>query len=747
MADNHLLAGAEEFAEPSRKRLRLENGAESHRNLLSSDAASEEVDDFADLYEAAAQAQTAILDSSQREAIAPPSSIISTITKREQNLWHNGVNAVIPGLGAPRSPQPGRPQMNEISSDNTSQTWQDRTLNLEDVPKASLSIKDSSFVSTSNLPDLGEKEDPKSMNKTSSEVEVKPKGGIEGSGNLVPENRRKLSEQGSEAQREKVVSISAEIANGKIKLKDDQPAQQPGTEEFRFDSSDLDTTSSDESDSEESSDEDAEPYQLLDPQEQARILMGEIGEGEDSGSENGESCAKALKTAIAGSRTFNEIEDDKVERPDVAISPETKVVELGTVESITESTILIKAATTGEYQVLEEGSVVCNSERQVIGVVADLLGRVQIPRYTVRFNSNEEINTFGISLETKIFYPEGDGFIKKVFTAPLRGLKGSDASNVYDEEPAANEVDFSDDEAEQQHKLARKQSKQGRNPNSTRASRGKLGSNRPTVQPSRLNETLNYDDDVQTTKLPESSLDDEFYTPLARPTDYSALMSQGMPGPQEDRSHVRRGARNRPQPQGRGNRNRRGGRYPPKESRPSQPRRSGSDNSPGERSNGGQNLFSSNPVSASSDSSYASQQPWPHPSLQGSSTYNPPGGNPGHQPQSSYYNQIHSQPPVSTFSQTTNIGANYPIGPYNSSSFNGPNLQQQQLARWAPGPLSGHLGPESQQIRSGAPPIWAPPSQNSTGGQGQTHPDVEALSRAADHRLDILRNLSRPPGS
>lgn len=39
-----------------------------------------------------------------------------------------------------------------------------------------------------------------------------------------------------------------------------------------------------------------------------------------------------------------------------------------------------------------------------------------------------------------------------VFVTELSRLRGSDASNVHDEEPAEYEVEFSDDEAEAAHK-------------------------------------------------------------------------------------------------------------------------------------------------------------------------------------------------------------------------------------------------------------------------------------------------------
>ena len=41
---------------------------------------------------------------------------------------------------------------------------------------------------------------------------------------------------------------------------------------------------------------------------------------------------------------------------------------------------------------------------------------------------------------------------KFVFVDKIKAFKGSDASNVYDEEPADDELEFSDDEAEAAYK-------------------------------------------------------------------------------------------------------------------------------------------------------------------------------------------------------------------------------------------------------------------------------------------------------
>ncbi|KAI0114219.1 hypothetical protein F4776DRAFT_666882 [Hypoxylon sp. NC0597] len=70
-------------------------------------------------------------------------------------------------------------------------------------------------------------------------------------------------------------------------------------------------------------------------------------------------------------------------------------------------TVVIKAITTGEYQVLDTGSGLCNEDQTVIAVAADLIGNVRQPRYTARFTNEEEIElslpSFIISVPTTGF--------------------------------------------------------------------------------------------------------------------------------------------------------------------------------------------------------------------------------------------------------------------------------------------------------------------------------------------------------
>ncbi|GAM82047.1 hypothetical protein ANO11243_000260 [Dothideomycetidae sp. 11243] len=221
--------------------------------------------------------------------------------------------------------------------------------------------------------------------------------------------------------------------------------------EWQYDSSDMDTSTSDSNSDSSSDDSDADgDYEMLDPATAAKMLMAEEG-GED---EDGPSAKSGNKSSL---RTKNEVEAQVVPKPDVTITDTMKVVPLGNVESIVENLILIKGYTTGEYQVLEQGSVLCLEDRTVIGAVSDTLGPVQAPLYCVAFTNREAIDELSLQYGVTIFYVEEHSTF--VFTKPLQELKGTDASNIHDEEIGDDEVEFSDDEAERAHKQAIKQAK------------------------------------------------------------------------------------------------------------------------------------------------------------------------------------------------------------------------------------------------------------------------------------------------
>ncbi|KAJ5578374.1 uncharacterized protein N7459_007338 [Penicillium hispanicum] len=300
--------------------------------------------------------------------------------------------------------------------------------------------------------------------------------------------------------------------------------------EWEVDSSPYES-SSDSSTSSDSDDSDEEDYQILSPEEQARILMlteaGSDDEGEGAGS----------KGQSGQIRSTNEIVEEVLPIPDVKITPEMNIVYLGKVQTAIDNAILIEANTSGEYQVLESGSLLCSADRQVLGVVSETLGRVEHPLYTVMYSTAAEAQERGMVKDLAVYYVEA--YSTFVFTQPLKGMKGSDASNFHDEEVAEDEIEFSDDEAEAQYKKKSKKRQEG-----GKSKRGLPG-------PSKLSYTeLNYDDQAG----------EDGYTPLARPKNLHEIMGvREAPVEGSDRGSGFRGGRGRGRGSDRGRGRGRGG--------------------------------------------------------------------------------------------------------------------------------------------------------------------------------------------
>ncbi|KAI1817938.1 NAF1-domain-containing protein [Poronia punctata] len=264
--------------------------------------------------------------------------------------------------------------------------------------------------------------------------------------------------------------------------------------------SSSDSSSSDDSD--DDSDEEKD-YKILGPEETARILM-EMDGGSD---EEGEGKGKGSGSGMV--RTKNELPEAIIPRPDVEIKPDMELIELGVIEHFVDNTAVIKANTTGEYQVLDTGSVLCLEDRTIIAALADVIAAVREPRYTAGFQSQEEIKAFGLEPGTKIFYPPA--LANLGLTQALKNNKGTDASNWHDEEVAEDEIEFSDDEKEAEYKRQLKAKRKG-----VRGGRdgptGRGGRNdAPNAGPSAASAGLKYDDDDD---------EDGPYRPLTRPTGF-----------------------------------------------------------------------------------------------------------------------------------------------------------------------------------------------------------------------------------
>ncbi|KAG6081506.1 hypothetical protein E4U15_002831 [Claviceps sp. LM218 group G6] len=302
-----------------------------------------------------------------------------------------------------------------------------------------------------------------------------------------------------------VAPEQAQPPTGEAELQNDQ-GEHP---EWEVDSSPYqssDSSSSDSSDSDSSDqDSDKDAFELLGVEEMGRLLMEAEGGSEDEGDRGKGSSAAQL-------RTKNEIAQEILPKPDVVITEDMKIEELGSIENMVDTIMLIKAITPGEYQVLDTGSVLCTAQRMVIGVVAETIGKVLQPMYTVYFRSADEIRDLGLEIGTKIFYPVDHA--SYVFTEPLKNLKGSDASNIHDEEVGDEEMEFSDDEKEAEYKKAKKQQRQkdkSKGKNSTGGTGGQARGPHPLSQQMAVDDGgLNYDDD------------DGPYKPLTRPPGFGS---------------------------------------------------------------------------------------------------------------------------------------------------------------------------------------------------------------------------------
>ncbi|KAL9027403.1 MAG: hypothetical protein Q9196_004068 [Gyalolechia fulgens] len=546
--------------------------------------------------------------------------------------------------------------------------------------------------------------------------------------------------------------------------------------EFEIDSSPIQSSSDSDSDSSTSSSEGSD-YKMLDPEEEARRLMQEDGGSEDEG--------KGSKAASGPLRTLNEKPDEIVPKPQIEVTAAMAIAELGAVEHVVENSILIKAKVSGERQALENGSLLCLQDRSVIGVIAETLGQVRQPYYAVRFTNATAIAEAGLSKGTSVFYVEQHA--RYIFTQNLKALKGSDASNIHDEEVGDDELEFSDDEAEAEHKRKLKQARQSKR--GGRADRGDGFARGPGATRVRRGGRFNQADDRVVERLPERppiSYDEQddgedLYTPLARPINLHEAMGH-REAPQEHLSH-------RLNIVGNGQEPRRGR---PDRGRGRGDRGRGSGGARGDRKGGGG--FSRDHRNAEHHYQHQQYQAFAQPSPQstGQEPSFPPNGHayqptPSHGWPTSYAPDQYNHPSYNAaYHQSTPFLQQPPYGnqdashypqppvlqqysnanlfPYRQSSPPVPNGQYPPHRAASPTtlvppniPAGAHINPAffpptSQQRTT--PQIWQQQQQqpqNTYGsppvtGRGRS-PQSETAFLAAQEKLNLLRQLSRNGGS
>ncbi|KAL8985985.1 MAG: hypothetical protein Q9177_004290 [Variospora cf. flavescens] len=526
--------------------------------------------------------------------------------------------------------------------------------------------------------------------------------------------------------------------------------------EFEIDSSPIESSSESDSDSSSSSAADSD-YVMLNPEEEARRLMEEHGGSDDE--------SKGSKATSGPLRTLNEKPDEVVPKPQIEVTPAMAIAELGSVEQVVENSILIKAKTSGERQALEAGSLLCLGDRSVIGVIAEILGQVQQPYYSVRFTNSAAIVEAGIVKGTSIFNVEQHS--QYVFTQNIKAFKGSDASNIHDEEVGDDELEFSDDEAEAEHKrrvkqerLARRGGRSDRGDGFTRGSRG------VRTQPSgRSNQGVDRDRQPPPISYDEQDDGEDLYTPLARPSNLHEFMGHGE-APQENlvprvnstsRGHdPRRGKPDRGK--GRGERGHghgsRGGRGN---------RRGGAGYNgdfPNHQSNNPRQLQHHNPPShAHPAPPPPSSLPNQHPSFPSTQNVHLPASpyawsnaHPSHQ-----YNPLYGHSPQQAtpfYQQPAYTNHNPHAYQYPQMNATPQSLPFPQHHQYPPHQAASPTTPAPPHIPPGAhinPAFFSPTSQQSpeswpkqqAHGGGSRSPQSEAAFLAAQDRLKLLRQLSQ----
>lgn len=302
-------------------------------------------------------------------------------------------------------------------------------------------------------------------------------------------------------------------AEDQVPTSDAGPTQDEadGNPEWEADSSPYESSSSDSSDDSSDDDSDVEESKLG-IEETARLLMEA-----DGGSDEEIDGARAAKQA-AGVRTKNELPDEPEPKPEIVITPEDTVLPLGIVQHIVEGTlVVIEALRDGTaVTILDRGTVLCKEDRTVLGVIHDTIATVHKPMYILKCRNEEELKAAGLERGSQIWYAKAHAVF--VFPSQLEKEKGSDASNLYDEEVGPEEVEYSDDEQEQAHKREKKNKKQRAKGN--RGNKNSRGDDHESRASNHADLNLRYDED-----------DDGPYKPLSRPANFGMGLPPAPPPP------------------------------------------------------------------------------------------------------------------------------------------------------------------------------------------------------------------------
>ncbi|KAL1757261.1 Gar1/Naf1 RNA binding region-domain-containing protein [Schizophyllum commune] len=173
--------------------------------------------------------------------------------------------------------------------------------------------------------------------------------------------------------------------------------------------------------------------------------------------------------------TKNEVVEADILIPSIsAVEPDEQLEKVGQIMNVLEDVAIVRGIPGGPFsgvdRALDADTLLVFEDRTVFGHVYETFGPTALPMYQVKFNSKYPLDPERVRADREVFHvPQRSRFIS---ISQIKAYKGSDASNMHDEEPGEDEIEFSDDEAEAAFKAAKKKKR-------------RASSRDPSVGPSR----------------------------------------------------------------------------------------------------------------------------------------------------------------------------------------------------------------------------------------------------------------------
>ncbi|XP_050443862.1 H/ACA ribonucleoprotein complex non-core subunit NAF1-like [Adelges cooleyi] len=144
---------------------------------------------------------------------------------------------------------------------------------------------------------------------------------------------------------------------------------------------------------------------------------------------------------------------------DLCISVEEEQCKpIGSIKSIVDSLVVVEAFI--NVPPLDIDSVLfVDRGKRALGKIFEVVGPVNKPYYTVRFNGSDHVQKFNVNVKETVYCAPQTDYTSYVFISKVMQHKGSDASWKDNNEPPPEYVEYSDDEQEKLAKKNRKRNK------------------------------------------------------------------------------------------------------------------------------------------------------------------------------------------------------------------------------------------------------------------------------------------------